>query len=105
AAPEGLGQFGSAGVPPPPPPPPPGGPGVGGRLPTGPDGFPRMPAGRGGMMIMMMPGRLRMQANQQTTQQIADMLSNQLSRPVLDETGLKGKFDITLTFQPENGMG
>ena len=89
--------------PPPPPPPPPG---PGGRMQVGRDGFPQMPpgAGRGGMMIMMMNGRFRMQANGQTMKGLADMLSNQLGRPVIDETNLTGKYDFTLDYAPEEGQ-
>jgi uncharacterized protein (TIGR03435 family) len=87
--------------PPPPPPPPPGG-----HLEMGKDGFPKMPpgAGRGGMMIMMMNGRFRMQANGQTMKGLADMLSNQLGRAVIDETKLTGKYDFTLDYAPEEGQ-
>jgi uncharacterized protein (TIGR03435 family) len=34
---------------------------------------------------------------------LARMLSNQLSRPVSDETGLDGEYDFQLEFQPEAG--
>lgn len=84
------------------PPPPPGG-----RLPMGKDGFPQLPpgaAGRGGMMMMFMNGRARMMANKRTMPEFADMLAQQLDRPVLDMTELKGKYDFKLDFDPE-GMG
>ena len=51
-------------------------------------------------------GRARMAANGQPIGQLAEMLSNQLSRPVLDMTGLKAKYDYTLEFAPdETSMG
>jgi uncharacterized protein (TIGR03435 family) len=95
------------GDPTPPPALPPGGPKM------GPDGFPILPAGlmgggRGGMFIMMMPGRMRLTASQQTMKDVADNLTSRLSRPVTDATELKGKYDFVLTFSPEglsNGMG
>ena len=33
---------------------------------------------------------------------LATQLSRQFGRPVLDHTGLKGYFDLTLTWQPES---
>ncbi len=74
----------------PPPPPSPGGRG----------GF----GGRGGMMIMINNGRMRLTASKQPVSGIADMLSNQLGRPVIDQTGLTGKYDFTVEFAPEEGQ-
>jgi len=78
----------------------------------GPDGFPILPpglmnGGRGGLFMMMMPGRARFMAVQQTMKDLADRLSGQLSKPVTDETQLTAKYDFTLTFSPEglNPMG
>jgi len=76
----------------------------GGRLPVGKDGAPVMPKGGRGMMMMITNGRLRLTANGQPISSLADMLSNQLGRPVVDQTGLTGKYDISLEFQPEEGM-
>jgi len=71
----------------------------------GPDGFPVIPTGgRAGLFMMMMPGRARMMAQQQTMSDLANRLTAELSRPVTDATGLTGKYDFTLTFVPE-GMG
>jgi uncharacterized protein (TIGR03435 family) len=70
----------------------------------GPDGFPIMPppaGGRGGIFMMMMPGRTRLMGQQQTMQDLASRLTNLLSRPVTDATSLKDKFDFTLTFSLE----
>lgn len=84
----------------PPPPLPPGGPKI------GPDGFPQLPfAGRAGLFMMMMPGRARLVGTQQTMQDLATRLGNQLSKPVTDETGLTRKYDFTLTFSPEGMNG
>ena len=73
----------------------------------GPDGFPILPqlAGRGGLFMMMMNGRARFIAQQQTMQDLASRLTNQLSRTVTDATGLKAKYDFTLTFSPEGMNG
>jgi len=61
----------------------------------GPDGV-----GRGGMMRFG-PGQLTAQAVPLTT--LANMLSQQLHRTVLDKTGLTGKYDLELTWTPEQG--
>jgi uncharacterized protein (TIGR03435 family) len=74
----------------------------------GPDGFPVLPpppGGRGGMFMMMMPGRARLSGEHQTIQDLATRLTSQLGRPVTDVTGLKGKYDITLTFSTEGLNG
>ncbi|MES1257383.1 MAG: TIGR03435 family protein [Acidobacteriota bacterium] len=80
--------------------PPPGG---FGRMPMGKDGFPRMPAGpgRGGMAMMMMPGRAKLVGNGMTIARLAESLEQQLDRAVVDLTELPGKYDISLTFEPE----
>jgi uncharacterized protein (TIGR03435 family) len=86
----------------PPPPPPPGPPKIGA------DGFPIMPAAianRPGIFMMMMPGRARWTANAQTMQELANRLSNEFSRPVIDNTGLTAKYDFTLTFAPDPNQG
>ena len=76
------------------------------RLPMGRDGFPVLPpgAGRGGMMISLSSGNAHMAANGQPMAGLAEMLSNQLDLPVVDMTGLTGKYDFTLTYAPENGV-
>jgi len=67
---------------------------------VGPDGFPILPqlAGRGGLFMIMMPGRTRLMGQQQTMEDLASRLTNILSRPVTDATALKAKYDFTLTF-------
>jgi uncharacterized protein (TIGR03435 family) len=75
----------------------------------GPDGFPELPlpaGGRAGLFTMMMPGRARLIGQQQTMLDLTNRLTNQLSRPVSDATGLTAKYDFILTFSPEgmNGM-
>jgi uncharacterized protein (TIGR03435 family) len=67
------------------------------------EGFPILPlpaGGRGGLFQMMMPDRARLIANRQTMQDLADRLSSVLTKPVTDATGLKAKYDFTLTYSP-----
>jgi uncharacterized protein (TIGR03435 family) len=45
------------------------------------------------------PGRL--EATRITMQKLADLLSRQAGLPVVDSTGLKGVFDFTLTWSPD----
>jgi uncharacterized protein (TIGR03435 family) len=72
----------------------------------GPDGFPELPVGgRAGLFMMMMPGRARFMAQQQTMKDLADRLTMQMNRPVLDNTSLTAKYDFTLTFSPEGLSG
>jgi uncharacterized protein (TIGR03435 family) len=81
----------------------------GGRVTVGKDGFPQMPpevAKRGGAMMMRVSdGRFHMQMGKQTMAGFADMLGNSLDRPVVDMTELKGKYDFTLDYTPEEGQG
>jgi uncharacterized protein (TIGR03435 family) len=91
-----------------------GGPGAGGgfgsggppRIQLGRDGFPQLPAGagRGGLMMMAVNGKMRLQASRQKVSQLAEMLSNQLSRPVTDMTELSKIYDFTLDFVPDDGQ-
>jgi uncharacterized protein (TIGR03435 family) len=68
---------------------------------VGRDGRPQMPRGGRGMMVMMGPKGLHAEAGRSTMAQLADFLSNQLGRPVLDETGLTAQYDYSLDFSPE----
>jgi uncharacterized protein (TIGR03435 family) len=72
----------------------------------GPDGFPiiEIPPGAPIAMIMM-NGRARLIAAQKTMQDLAERLTNLTNRPVTDATGLKAKYDFTLTFSPEGMNG
>lgn len=53
-----------------------------------------------GCMMMMTPGRL--QLGGQPLSQFANVLGNQLGRPVLDETGLTGAYDLALSYMPDS---
>jgi uncharacterized protein (TIGR03435 family) len=61
----------------------------------GPDGV-----GRGGMMRM---GRGQLTAQAVPMTFLANMLSQQLHRTVLDKTGLTGKYDLELNWTPDQG--
>jgi uncharacterized protein (TIGR03435 family) len=67
----------------------------------GADGFPVLPlpsGGRGGMFMMRAPWGTRMMAQRQTIEDLTGRLSTLLSKPVIDATELKAKYDFTLTF-------
>jgi uncharacterized protein (TIGR03435 family) len=75
-----------------------------GRGAMGKDGFPEMNVrrgGRGGPMVMMMPGKAKMTCTKCSVSQLTDTLGNQLDRPVVDMTGLTGDYEFTLIFLPE----
>jgi uncharacterized protein (TIGR03435 family) len=72
-----------------------------GPLPVGRDGRPQIPRGGRGMMLMMGPKGLHAEAGRSTMVQLADFLSNQLGRPVVDETHLTAQYDYALDFSPE----
>jgi uncharacterized protein (TIGR03435 family) len=95
-----------AAPPPLPPPPPPGSEGARFRTQIGPDGMPKLPPGMAGKgnMMMVMNGRMRMTSNGQTMSGFAEMLANQLGTPVADMTELKGKYDFTLDWAPDETM-
>jgi uncharacterized protein (TIGR03435 family) len=78
-----------------------------GDIKMGKDGFPQLPpgAGRGATMMMNMNGKMKMQSSKQTMSSFVDMLANQLDRPVVDQTDLKGKYDYTLEFAPGDNRG
>ena len=68
------------------------------------EGMPGMGPGRMGMMMMFSNGKAKLQANRRTMGDLTDMLGNQLDKPVVDMTELKGTYDFTIEFDPE-GMG
>jgi uncharacterized protein (TIGR03435 family) len=77
----------------------------------GPDGCPEMPpmaAGRAGNYTVMTPNGECMISNGQTLDGLAKELSNRFDRPVIDQTGLKGKYDFRLRYEPSSmprGLG
>jgi len=52
-----------------------------------------------------MNGNVRMTASKQPMSGLAEDLSRQLDLPVVDMTGLTGKYDFTLYFAPEGLAG
>ena len=62
----------------------------------GKDGYPVFPAGRAGLQGMN--GHYRWTGFSLSMQEIVKTLSGQLGRPVVDATGLKGKYDINMTW-------
>ena len=68
---------------------------------VGRDGRPQMARGGRGMMVMMGPKGLHAEAARSGMPQLADFLSNQLGRPVVDETHLTALYDYSLDFSPE----
>src|SRR5262249_26018040 len=75
-----------------PPPPPPGGRG----------GLPDISSlPRGAMMMMMSPTGMTMASNGAAIGNLVNFLSQQVGRPIVDKTDLKGLFDFKLTFSPE----
>ena len=54
-----------------------------------------------GCQMMMTPGRVQMGGQPIST--LANTLSNQLGRPVVDDTGLAGSYDLTLSYMPDAG--
>jgi uncharacterized protein (TIGR03435 family) len=73
-----------------------------------PDGCPEMPAmaaGRAGNFMMMTPHGECLISNGQTMDSLATHLSNRFDRPVIDQTGLHGKYDLRLRFDPASMPG
>jgi uncharacterized protein (TIGR03435 family) len=71
--------------------------------PIGKDGFPVMQAGHSGATTVN--GRVRIAGSKLPISRLAEILANQLGRPVLDQTGLTGPYDFTLQFSPEGLAG
>jgi uncharacterized protein (TIGR03435 family) len=61
----------------------------------------------GGVTSTMHEGIFEIAASEITVPILVNMLSNQVDRPVLDETGLTGKYDFTLSFafDPASRLG
>jgi len=68
---------------------------------AGPDGA-KVNAPRGAMMV---DGSGKIQANGVTLAALADMLSRLMDRPVIDMTGLEGRYDLTLEVAMEDLVG
>jgi uncharacterized protein (TIGR03435 family) len=68
------------------------------------DGFPQLPPGRPGLVMIVINGRIRVTAVDEPVSELANMLNGQLGRPVVDKTGLGGKYDFNLDFSPVGGL-
>lgn len=66
------------------------------------DGFPIIPKDCNGCIMVVGGGKARM-AMQDTMKGLADMLADQMGKPVSDATGLKAKYDISVTYQMTPG--
>jgi len=98
----GRGEAGAQAAAPPPPLPP------GTRkdgMKIGPDGCPEMPPMAAGNFMMMTPNGACMISNGQTMDGLATQLSNRFDRPVIDQTGLKGTYDLRLRYDPASMPG
>ena len=75
-----------------------------GRLRRDKDGFPIL---GGGMTMAVVPGHARIRSEGQTMAWFAGMLRGQLHGPVIDATGLAGKYDFELSwaFEENNADG
>jgi len=73
-----------------------------GPPPVGKDGFPilRPSVLAAGPIILFRQGRARLQASNATLSALAESLSNYLDRVINDETGLGGKYGMTLNWTP-----
>lgn len=65
----------------------------------GTNGFPRVQPGHSATVVA--DGRIRLAARKVPVAKLADLLANQLGRPVVNRTGLTGDYDYTLEFSPE----
>jgi uncharacterized protein (TIGR03435 family) len=76
-----------------------------GPPPTGSDGFPvlRPSLIAGGATTLFRNGRARLQGGGVTPKQLADSLAGQVDQVIVDETGLSGKYDVTLYWTPRVG--
>lgn len=63
------------------------------------EGFPVLPPGKGFSMAIM-NDRAALRSGGGTIAEFAVNVSNQLHQPVIDATGLNGKYDITMTWVP-----
>lgn len=55
----------------------------------------------GGVTVMGMGGRVRLEGREATMEQLLERLSNFVDRPMIDRTGYFGTLDFTLDFAPE----
>jgi uncharacterized protein (TIGR03435 family) len=69
------------------------------------DGLPELAPGRSTRAIIPLPnGSTRISGRMQSIQDILAMCLNQAGKPVVDKTGLSGKYDFNLDFKREGAM-
>jgi uncharacterized protein (TIGR03435 family) len=68
------------------------------------DGFPVLPPGRKPMMMGIVGGFSTERFVEETMAQLTSMLSFRLHGPVMDATGLNGKYDFTLRWIQDGGV-
>jgi uncharacterized protein (TIGR03435 family) len=66
-------------------------------------GFPNIPKDCSGCMTINAAGKARYRATKELVKNFADMIGNQLGMPVRDQTGLTGRYDITLSWSSGGG--
>jgi hypothetical protein len=64
-----------------------------------------MAAGRAGNFMIKTPNGECMISKGETTNGLAARLSNGVDSPVIDQTGLKGKYDLRLRYDPSSMPG
>jgi uncharacterized protein (TIGR03435 family) len=65
------------------------------------DGYPMPPPGMAAFTMVNGSARARFNAAYESMQDLATTLANQMDRPVVDATRLKGKYDFILSWAPE----
>lgn len=68
------------------------------------EGAPVIPPGSG-ITMAMANGHGRLRLDDDTTLKFAELIGGPLQRPVIDGTGLKGKYDFMLSWVPEQRGG
>jgi uncharacterized protein (TIGR03435 family) len=68
------------------------------------DGFPVIPPGSD-TVIAFGPGHARLRLDSESTARFAEFIAGPLQRPVIDATGLKGKYDFLVSWVPEQRGG
>jgi uncharacterized protein (TIGR03435 family) len=65
---------------------------------TASDGYRELAPGSSGMIMFGIPGGSRFSARQQPISTLTNVLESPLGKPVVDKTGLAGKYDFNLSF-------
>ncbi len=72
------------------------------------DGYPNVPPREGSWLVALKSGYARTHQLSASMEDLAGILSNQLGKPVTDSTGLKGRYEFTLSWMsaiPAAGEG